>query len=99
MSSERPVLDRSGLVSVESYLRADGITWRKSGRSALLQCPFHDDAKPSLLMDLQAGRYRCMACGERGGDLIDFHRQRTGRGFKAAFVELGGRIVDRDWSR
>ena len=84
-------LNRSGMLSVETYLDREGLDWKKSGAAALLRCPFHDDTRPSLLLNLADGHYRCLACGERGGDLIAFHRQRTGLGFAEAVRELGGR--------
>ena len=54
-------------------------------------CPFHDDRAPSLSVNLDHGGFRCWAkaCGAKGGDVLDFHRQRHGLGFKAAAQALG----------
>lgn len=56
-------------------------------RSAL--CPFHNDTRPSLRVNVDTGAYKCMACGAKGGDVIDFHRQRYSMGFKEAAQALG----------
>lgn len=56
-------------------------------RSAL--CPFHDDRVPSLRIKVESGAFRCMACGARGGDVLAFHRHRTGAGFAQAARDLG----------
>jgi hypothetical protein len=38
-------------------------------RSKMAHCPFHDDARPSLLV--KGGRWRCFGCGEHG-DVFDW---------------------------
>jgi DNA primase len=58
-------------------------TWRDA------VCPFHDDTRPSLRINVERGYWRCMACGARGGDVLAFHKQRTGLGFADAARELG----------
>lgn len=71
------------------YLRQQKIaliglgTWR----SAL--CPFHPDNFPSLRVHVESGAFRCMACGARGGDVLAFHRLRTGLSFVEAARDLG----------
>jgi hypothetical protein len=39
-------------------------------------CPFHPDIHPRLRIHVASGAYRCMACGEKGGDVQAFHRSR-----------------------
>lgn len=56
-------------------------------RSAL--CPFHADTHPSLRVNVETGAWRCMACGEKGGDVLAFHRSRHGLGFEKAARDLG----------
>lgn len=60
---------------------------RGAWRSAL--CCFHDDTRPSLRVNIATGAYRCMACGARGGDVLDFHRARHGLSFTQAARDLG----------
>ena len=70
--------DAPGYYSSEG-LRLDG---RGTWRSTL--CPFHDDHNPSLRVNTETGAYRCMSCGAHGGDVLDFHREPHGLGFKDA---------------
>lgn len=56
-------------------------------RSAI--CPFHGDTKPSLRVRIETGAFRCLACGEKGGDLLAFHQKRFGMSFKDACIALG----------
>lgn len=52
-------------------------------------CPFHDDHNASLSVNLDGGHFRCFACGEHG-DMVTFHRKRTGLQFREAVAELLG---------
>jgi hypothetical protein len=52
-------------------------------------CPFHEDRNPSLSINVDSGAFRCFACGEHGGDILDFLQQRDGVGFKEAAQRLG----------
>jgi hypothetical protein len=61
---------------------------RAHGGWAAAQCPFHTDKYPSLSVSLLHGGYICHACGARGGDVLDFHRQLTGLGFIDAAKDL-----------
>jgi hypothetical protein len=60
---------------------------RGEWRSAL--CPFHADRSPSLRVRLVSGGYKCMACGERGGDVLAFHMRKHGLRFVDAAKALG----------
>jgi DNA primase len=73
-----------GYYSDRAGLRPIG---RGRWRSAL--CPFHKDSRPSLRINVESGAYRCMACGARGGDVLDFHRARHGLSFHQAARDLG----------
>lgn len=60
---------------------------RGQWRTAL--CPFHPDARPSLRVNVDTGAYRCMACGQKGRDVLAFHRARHGLSFPQAARDLG----------
>ena len=71
------------------YFEKHGLKFvgRGEWRSAL--CPFHNDSKPSLRVKVENGAFRCLACGEKGGDIIAFHQKRHGMTFKDACIALG----------
>jgi hypothetical protein len=52
-------------------------------------CPFHQDQRPSLSVNLKHGGFKCHACGASGGDVLDFYRRLTGMGFIEPAKALG----------
>lgn len=80
---------RDRLPSPPIYFDSIGLKLHGRGawRSAL--CPFHGDKQPSLRVQYAQGAFRCMACGAHGGDVLAFHRLRTGLGFADAARALG----------
>ena len=80
---------REALPDPPAYFLGAGVRLIGRGpwRSAL--CPFHDDHRPSLRVNVDTGAFRCMACGAKGGDVLAFHRQRYGLTFKEAAQGLG----------
>jgi hypothetical protein len=57
-----------------------------------LHCPFHKDGNektPSLSMHKSDGHYRCHACGAKGGDILAFYMNITGKPVITAAKELG----------
>ena len=91
-------VDRGSLPTPARYLRDRGLLAGKiRGEWIAIRCPAHKagaEAHPSLRVSLTVGRFRCMTCGARGGDLIALHRLLTGAGFVDAVRELGGRFDD-----
>lgn len=51
-------------------------------------CPFHEDRKPSLSINIQNGGYFCHGCGAKGGDVLDFHRRKHNLSFLDAAKDL-----------
>ncbi len=82
------IFQRERLPSPAAYF--DGIGLKLDGRGAWRSalCPFHADSSPSLRVRIESGAFRCMACGAHGGDVLAFHRLRTGKGFIEAAREL-----------
>lgn len=80
---------RERLPNPAEYFEREGIELRGRGgwRDAL--CPFHQDSRPSLRVNVESGAFKCMACGASGGDLVDFHRLRHGLSFVEAARALG----------
>lgn len=84
--------DRSRLPSPFQYFNDQHIQLKGKGAWRDAICPFHTDTKPSLRIRLETGAFCCMSCGARGGDVLAFHMQRYGMGFKAAAIALGAWI-------
>lgn len=70
---------------VETY-----ISLKKSGRSHIGLCPFHDDKKPSLHVNEEKGVFHCFACGA-GGDMFGFLMRYNNITFPEAVKELAKR--------
>ncbi len=62
-------------------------TVKKSGRSFMAICPFHQEKTPSLSIDAAKGVYYCFGCGV-GGDVFTFVEQTRGLEFNEAVEEL-----------
>lgn len=77
------------------YFKTQGLKLIGGGEWKNAVCPFHDDTRPSLRVRLDSGGFRCMVCGAHGGDVLAFHRLRTGLPFKAAARDLGAWEVER----
>ena len=80
---------RSNLQSPTSYFKEQGLKLTGGGEWKNTLCPFHDDHRPSLRVRLDSGGFKCMACSASGGDILAFHMQRYGLGFKQAAKDLG----------
>ena len=50
-------------------------------------CPFHEDSKPSLSVNLRTGMYHCFACGA-SGNYIQFVAQKYGISSKDAYKKI-----------
>lgn len=81
--------DRSKLPSPEEYFCSQGLglqghrraTWKTS------PCHFHGGSD-SLRINTLTGGWICMACGEKGGDVLSYHMRITGMDFCAAAKDL-----------
>lgn len=73
-----------------AVLAASGVRLSPSGPGRWKGCcPFHDDHRPSLLVDETDQHFHCFACGEHG-DAIAFVMRRRNLGFAAACAWLAG---------
>lgn len=71
---------------------------KKSGRSYMAICPFHQEKTPSMSVDRARGLYHCFGCG-KGGDVFDFVRETRGVDFGEALDMLAtkaGIVLVRD---
>lgn len=56
---------------------------KKSGRTFMAVCPFHEEKTPSMSVDRARGLYHCFGCG-KGGDLFSFVQETQGLDFRDA---------------
>jgi len=63
---------------------------KKSGRSYMAVCPFHEEKTPSMSVDRARGLYHCFGCGE-GGDVYKFVQETRGVSFGEALDMLAGK--------
>ncbi|HLT97278.1 MAG TPA: DNA primase [Acidimicrobiia bacterium] len=63
---------------------------KRSGRSYMAICPFHQEKSPSLSLDPARGLYHCFGC-QKGGDVFTFLGETQGLDFNEAVEELARR--------
>jgi len=85
----KKAFDRERLPSPSDYFSSVNLTLIGQGPWRSAACPFHADRRPSLRINIELGCFRCMSCGAHGGDVLDFERLRTGKGFVEAAHDLG----------
>ena len=71
-------------------LISEYIPLKKSGRSYVALCPFHDDHKPSMHVNSEKGIFKCFSCGT-GGDIIYFYSQINKKKFPEAIADLAAK--------
>jgi DNA primase len=60
---------------------------KRSGRSYMAVCPFHEEKTPSMSVDRAKGLYHCFGCG-KGGDVFTFVEETQGVDFGEALELL-----------
>jgi len=63
------------------------LTPKVGSREPVALCPFHDDARPSLLVNLEKATWCCDPCG-KGGDAFGLAKELWNLDFKAAISRL-----------
>lgn len=63
---------------------------KRSGRSFMAICPFHQEKSPSMSIDPGRGLYHCFGC-QKGGDVFTFVEETQGLDFNEAIEELARR--------
>ena len=80
------VRDRTDLAE----LAAEITKVKKSGRSVMAVCPFHQEKTPSLSIDAARGLYHCFGCG-KGGDVFQWVQETQSLDFAGALELLARR--------
>jgi hypothetical protein len=96
-ASQRPArghFDRERLPDPAHYYGRElpSLHGRGVWRDAL--CPFHEDSRPSLRVNVQTGGFVCFACGAKGGDVLSFHMRKHGLSFVDACKALGAWVEE-----
>ncbi len=71
------------------YYYGQGLKLIGGGGWNSARCPFHEDAKSSLLIRLDSGGFCCKVCEVHGGDVIAFRMRLHGQRFIEAAKALG----------
>lgn len=68
-------------IGMKDLLEHYGLLDHMKARGAQLsgRCPFHEDAKPSLSVNLDKNAWHCFACGKKG-NILDFAKEKEGLG-------------------
>jgi len=85
--------DRDRLPDPASYYDAQGLRLTGPGKWKTTACPFHGGSD-SLRINAASGGWCCMACGEKGGDVLAFHMAAHGLEFIDAAKALGAWVDD-----
>ena len=80
--------DLKNAVSPSIYYGAELTDLKKRKKEGTACCPFHDDNKPSLSVNLETGVFYCHACGETGPDIIDFCQKKYSLNFQNALNQI-----------
>ena len=73
-------------VALTRLIEAQGLKLQKKGKDWALNCPFHDEDTPSLIVTPSKNLWHCFGCGA-GGTVIDWVMKTEGVSFRHA-VEL-----------
>jgi DNA primase len=87
--------DRKKLPSPVDYYQRQFPKLKVKPKWTNVSCPFHEDSKPSLGIDLTTGGFHCFSCGIRGSDLVSFQMKRYQMTFCEAISFLGAWCYDR----
>lgn len=72
-------------------LAAEVTKVKRTGRSVMAVCPFHNEKTPSLSIDAARGLYHCFGCG-KGGDVVRWVQDTQNLDFNDAIEVLARRV-------
>ena len=85
--ADRSDIDRVREATDLVELISEVTTVKRSGRSFMAVCPFHEEKTPSMSVDRARGLYHCFGCG-KGGDVFTFVSETQGVEFGDALELL-----------
>lgn len=84
---------RDRLPDPTSYFEGQGLVLTGRGKWRTTRCDFHDGSD-SMRVNTESGAWVCMACGEKGGDVLAYHIASLGLDFVGACKQLGAWEAD-----
>ena len=84
---------RDRLPEAVSYFEAEGLTLCGPGKWKTTRCEFHEGSD-SMRVNTATGGWVCMACGEKGGDVLAYAMRKHGLGFVQAARSVGAYVDD-----
>ena len=75
-------------LTIVEVIESTGTPMRRTGRSYVGHCPFHDDRTPSLVAWPEEGCWRCFGCDSKGSDSIAWMQTYGGLSFREAVGAL-----------
>jgi DNA primase len=88
--ADRADIDRVREATDLVELISEVTTVKRSGRSFMAVCPFHQEKTPSMSVDRGRGLYHCFGCG-KGGDVFSFVQETQGVEFGDALEMLAAK--------
>jgi DNA primase len=88
--ADRADIDRVREATDLVELISEVTTVKRSGRSFMAVCPFHQEKSASMSVDRGRGLYHCFGCG-KGGDVFSFVQETQGVEFGDALEMLAGK--------
>ena len=87
--------DRNLLPDPITYFESQGLTLKgpSSAKWKTTACNFHDGSD-SMRINTEIGAWRCMNCGESGGDVLSYEIKAYGKEFAQAAKNLGCWVDD-----
>lgn len=80
-------IDLDGVLDYEWIYAAEIQKAKIDGDRLIGLCPFHEDSKPSLSVDLKTGMYHCFACNAEG-NYVGFVAEKYGLSTKDAYKKI-----------
>ena len=82
-------------ISLLRLVESQGYQPKRQGKDYALNCPFHDDDTPSLIISPKTNLYHCFGCGA-AGSVIDWVMKTQNLNFREAAVWLGNDMLPLD---
>lgn len=84
MIDKKEILDR---LDIKAYYSSELPSLKTNSGMGQALCPFHDDRKASLLVNLKIGLFKCFAC-DRKGSIFDFYMAKHNVDYRTSFNAL-----------